>query len=149
MFMSKVQCCGLCRYHKYMALGEFVCDNQDSECYGLSTHYDDVCEEDFKEKWKNTMKKRKGNLEEKTDYALEGIAEAAVSDLEKALQHFHVPLDETKGDLFVARNTKNIKKMVGIEMELAMKQVERKSQITVYYDPEFPFLIVSVMKLDQ
>ena len=42
--MPEIQYCGRCQYHKYMALDEFMCDNEESEAYGLSTLYDDVCE---------------------------------------------------------------------------------------------------------
>lgn len=43
--MDKEQCCGDCRWHKRIARNEFVCDNENSEGYGLSTAYDDCCEE--------------------------------------------------------------------------------------------------------
>lgn len=43
--MPEVKCCGKCIYHKHMAPDEFVCDNEDSEGYGLPTAYDDYCEE--------------------------------------------------------------------------------------------------------
>ena len=43
--MSEMQCCGQCRHHKPMAQDEFMCDNENSEGYGLSTAYDDCCEE--------------------------------------------------------------------------------------------------------
>lgn len=39
------QCCGTCAYHIPMVADEFCCDNEDSEGYGLSTAYDDCCEE--------------------------------------------------------------------------------------------------------
>ena len=42
---SEIQCCGQCLYHKLMAQDEFMCDNENSEGYGLSTAYDDCCEE--------------------------------------------------------------------------------------------------------
>ena len=42
--MKETQCCGQCWHHKYTVLGEFVCDNEESEAYGLSTLYDDICE---------------------------------------------------------------------------------------------------------
>lgn len=42
------QCCGTCAFHKPMA-GEWCCDNEDGEGYGLSTAYDDYCEE-YKER---------------------------------------------------------------------------------------------------
>lgn len=38
-------CCGNCKHHKPMSKDEFVCDNESSEGYGLSTAYDDCCEE--------------------------------------------------------------------------------------------------------
>lgn len=38
------QCCGTCRHHKPF-VGEFGCDNEESEGYGLATQYDDYCEE--------------------------------------------------------------------------------------------------------
>ena len=41
---DKQQCCGTCRHHKPFA-GEFGCDNEESEGYGLATQYDDYCEE--------------------------------------------------------------------------------------------------------
>lgn len=43
--MDRCECCGTCRYHKPMAGDEFTCDNEESEGYGLSTAYDDHCEE--------------------------------------------------------------------------------------------------------
>lgn len=43
--MTETQCCGQCRHHKYMELEEFMCDNENSEGYGLGTAYDDCCEE--------------------------------------------------------------------------------------------------------
>ena len=42
--MDTNQCCGTCVYHKPMA-GEGCCDNEYSDGYGLSTAYDDYCEE--------------------------------------------------------------------------------------------------------
>lgn len=45
---NKEMCCGTCIHHKPMA-GEWCCDNEDSEGYGLSTAYDDYCEE-YKER---------------------------------------------------------------------------------------------------
>lgn len=50
--MDKEQCCGDCRWHKRIARHEFVCDNENSEGYGLSTAYDDCCEE-FEEREEN------------------------------------------------------------------------------------------------
>ena len=43
------QCCGTCAYHVQMAADEFSCDKDDSEGYGLSTTYDDCCDE-YKER---------------------------------------------------------------------------------------------------
>lgn len=40
-----MECCGNCKYHRPMAKDTFMCDNEDSEGYGLETHYDDFCEE--------------------------------------------------------------------------------------------------------
>lgn len=43
-------CCGLCKYNEYSVEYDwFVCDNEDSDCYGLETTYEDCCEE-FEEK---------------------------------------------------------------------------------------------------
>lgn len=40
------ECCGKCKYHNYnRELGEWVCDNPDSEYYGVETFYDDGCRE--------------------------------------------------------------------------------------------------------
>lgn len=39
------ECCGTCTYHVPMAASEFCCDNEDSDGYGLSTVYEDCCEE--------------------------------------------------------------------------------------------------------
>lgn len=50
--MLETQCCGRYRHHKYMAQDEFMCDNESSEGYGLSTVYDDCCEE-FEERREN------------------------------------------------------------------------------------------------
>ena len=41
---SPNQCCGTCKSHINLS-GEWCCDNEDSEGYGLSTAYDDYCEE--------------------------------------------------------------------------------------------------------
>lgn len=41
--------CGNCKHHKPMAQDTFVCDNEESEGYGLETSYDDYCGE-FEEK---------------------------------------------------------------------------------------------------
>lgn len=41
---NKKQCCGACVFHKYFD-GEWNCANEDSEAYGLSTDYNDYCEE--------------------------------------------------------------------------------------------------------
>lgn len=43
------ECYGNCKYHKPMAKDTFVCDNEESEGYGLETSYDDYCGE-FEEK---------------------------------------------------------------------------------------------------
>ncbi len=40
-----MECCGNCKYHRPMAQDTFMCDNEDSEGYGLETQYDDFCEE--------------------------------------------------------------------------------------------------------
>ena len=42
--MNEKECCGTCAYHKPFA-GEFGCDNEESEAYGLETQFDDYCEE--------------------------------------------------------------------------------------------------------
>lgn len=39
------ECCGKCKYHKPQGKDVFVCDNEDSDGYGLETNYDDCCEE--------------------------------------------------------------------------------------------------------
>ena len=42
--------CGECKYNKYSTTEkEFYCSNTDSDNYGMSTMYDDSCE-DFEEK---------------------------------------------------------------------------------------------------
>lgn len=43
--MSETKCCGQCKHHKSMAQDEFMCDKENSEGYGLSTAYDDCCDE--------------------------------------------------------------------------------------------------------
>lgn len=44
------ECCANCKYNKYVKFtDDFICDNEDSEGYGLSTSYDDYCGE-FEEK---------------------------------------------------------------------------------------------------
>lgn len=45
-------CCGNCKHHKPMAQDEFMRGNENSEGYGLSTAYDDFCEE-FEEREEN------------------------------------------------------------------------------------------------
>ena len=50
--MDKEKCCGNCAYHIPMPLDEFMCDNENSEGHGLSTAYDDCCEE-FEESEEN------------------------------------------------------------------------------------------------
>lgn len=42
--MTDKECCGVCKYHKKED-GEWTCTNEDSEAYGLETHYQDTCEE--------------------------------------------------------------------------------------------------------
>lgn len=39
------KCCGTCTYHIPMPLDEWVCDNPDSEAYGLETGYEELCED--------------------------------------------------------------------------------------------------------
>lgn len=39
-----MECCGNCKYHRPMAQDAFMCDNEDSEGYGLETVYDDYCD---------------------------------------------------------------------------------------------------------
>lgn len=39
------QCCGTCVHHIPMPLNEWVCDNPDSEDYGLETDYSHSCED--------------------------------------------------------------------------------------------------------
>lgn len=39
------QCCGTCTHHIPVDAEEFCCDNEASEGYGLSTAYDDCCDE--------------------------------------------------------------------------------------------------------
>ena len=51
--MPETQCCGQYRHHKPMAQDEFMCDNENSEGYGLSTAYDDCCEDGFEEAEEN------------------------------------------------------------------------------------------------
>ena len=38
-------CCGTCAYHIRVPLDEWVCDNEDSDTYGLETPYEDSCED--------------------------------------------------------------------------------------------------------
>ncbi len=40
-----MECCGNCKYHVTMAQDTFMCDNEESEGYGLETVWDDCCEE--------------------------------------------------------------------------------------------------------
>lgn len=42
------ECCGTCQYHTCNS-GEWCCDNNDSECYGVETSYNDVCS-DYEER---------------------------------------------------------------------------------------------------
>lgn len=37
------KCCGTCAHHLPMPLNEWVCDNEESENYGLETGYEDSC----------------------------------------------------------------------------------------------------------
>ena len=47
--------CGNCRHNKYdRQTKDFVCNNQDGEYYGLSTSYDDMCDE-YEEKEENKI----------------------------------------------------------------------------------------------
>lgn len=39
--------CGNCKYHKYID-DEWVCDNEESENYGLETEYADGCVDEVK-----------------------------------------------------------------------------------------------------
>lgn len=39
------ECCGNCKHYKPMTKDAFVCDNEESEDYGLETTYDDYCGE--------------------------------------------------------------------------------------------------------
>ena len=43
-----MECCGTCIYNKKND-SDFCCSNEESESYGLSTMYDDCCE-DYEEK---------------------------------------------------------------------------------------------------
>lgn len=37
--------CGLCKYNRYDdGMKCFICDNEDSECYGAATFFDDYCD---------------------------------------------------------------------------------------------------------
>lgn len=45
---NKKQCCGTCTYCQSID-GEWRCDNEDSEAYGLSVAYSDYCDE-YKER---------------------------------------------------------------------------------------------------
>lgn len=37
--------CGICKFHIPMCEDSFMCDNEDSEGYGLETEWDDYCSE--------------------------------------------------------------------------------------------------------
>lgn len=39
------KCCGTCTYHIPMLAEEWVCDNENSENYGLETGYRDCCDD--------------------------------------------------------------------------------------------------------
>ena len=41
---DKQRCCGTCRYHEFFT-GEWCCDNEEAEAYGLETEADDYCDE--------------------------------------------------------------------------------------------------------
>lgn len=41
---SKERCCGNCDYHKPFG-DEYICDNEESEAYGLETQCGDYCGE--------------------------------------------------------------------------------------------------------
>ena len=44
------KCCGTCRHHQRDPWDdEWVCNNEDSECYGVNTEYRDSCD-DYEEK---------------------------------------------------------------------------------------------------
>lgn len=36
-------CCGNCVWHDYEEDDDYVCGNEESECYGMITSYDDYC----------------------------------------------------------------------------------------------------------
>lgn len=36
--------CGECKWHEYHKRREWVCENEDSECFGWITLYDDRCD---------------------------------------------------------------------------------------------------------
>ena len=38
------ECCGFCKYHRKDGK-DYICDNEESECYGCSTMFRDYCEE--------------------------------------------------------------------------------------------------------
>ena len=42
--MDKYQGCGLCLHHIFMADNEYMCSNEHSKGYGLSTTLDDCCD---------------------------------------------------------------------------------------------------------
>lgn len=38
------KCCGTCKFNDYIPFSDFICDNPDSDNYGLETEYKDSCE---------------------------------------------------------------------------------------------------------
>lgn len=41
--VEKEECCGFCKHHKKDGR-DYICDNEESDCYGCSTMYRDYCE---------------------------------------------------------------------------------------------------------
>lgn len=40
------ECCGTCKYHRRSSInGEWICDNEFADAFGLETTYGDCCED--------------------------------------------------------------------------------------------------------
>ena len=49
VFAMRDQCCGTCAFNKPEYCDVFVCDNEESDYYGLETEYNECCP-DYEEK---------------------------------------------------------------------------------------------------
>jgi len=67
-------------------------------------------------------------------------------NMEKALQHFNIPQNETKEGFYLTSNNKNMRDITGISAVEESCKEGGKFRITTYYDPEFPSIVTCVTK---